>query len=848
MASARPHSTGHEPKDGLFLSLLSVAHNAGSHLMESISKDGKIVLEFDTPRNMSGLDSKLDSLLQGGTEVSNVSSTSGYSSPGGLARFGSGPLDHLNPLGQQLDPVNMESQASNVHFEPIRDSPVSTMGMGNLMLLHFDLKKLPKRAVPDDNASKLSVNGGVVPNGSEAASNRLSVSGDNEGKVVRRKSILNGSVSEEKIPAKDEPDVASAADVTSSGESLESSTNQELDQILDSATVRKASKKKNREFHHAFRKIPNGEPLIADFSCALSKDILVQGKMYLSQYHICFNSNILGWVTNISIPLREVIQIEKKSTAVLFPNGMIIRTLHQKFVFATFLSRDATFNLITKVWHDALQEKVADDPSRKRAGTVRSRFKSPGEDVLSPAPSDFSDGDFALDPIATSSNASIDERVEKEFSRRLSIKKTKTNKSENPDLDSLDDLVISEAESDSNRKGEDTSPSPTEKDGEKFNGFRNPGPKSHSPTNHDYSKSDGDIEIAEISLKAPLGVVFDLLFGADSSYYIKILENQKNFDILTGKITGLSKNKKERSYSYIKPLGGAIGPKQTKCLITDTLKTCDFSKFVEVEQVTQTPDVPSGNSFKVKTRLFFTWGPENTTKVLVITSIEWSAKSWIKGAIEKGSIDGQKDSIRVLSETLTDLISAGGSSGSKKKRRKTKSVSSPPLLQKEAEKEPPKPLTLGEQITGLLETVGNAVPIQIPMVGASVTGLLVLIVFSFIYSLALVKLIGGGRGNDMYIQGAGDSDTFSRLVKVNDQKFFILPTSDTYLSSKRNRKLNEAKMWNWINERSQGKLKASQIFQLQDSDYDAFLGQEFDEVVRLAKQRIDQLYNQLDSD
>lgn len=37
------------------------------------------------------------------------------------------------------------------------------------------------------------------------------------------------------------------------------------------------------------------------FSCALNREILIHGRLYLSERHICFNANILGWVTNVRI-------------------------------------------------------------------------------------------------------------------------------------------------------------------------------------------------------------------------------------------------------------------------------------------------------------------------------------------------------------------------------------------------------------------------------------------------------------------------------------------------------------------------------------------------------------------
>ena len=37
------------------------------------------------------------------------------------------------------------------------------------------------------------------------------------------------------------------------------------------------------------------------YTCALSKDILLQGKMFVSQNWICFYSNIFGYETKVFI-------------------------------------------------------------------------------------------------------------------------------------------------------------------------------------------------------------------------------------------------------------------------------------------------------------------------------------------------------------------------------------------------------------------------------------------------------------------------------------------------------------------------------------------------------------------
>ncbi len=86
-----------------------------------------------------------------------------------------------------------------------------------------------------------------------------------------------------------------------------------------------------------------------------------------------------------------------------------------------------------------------------------------------------------------------------------------------------------------------------------------------------------------------------------------------------------------RNMSYIKPLNGSIGPKQTRCELRDETVHCDFDEFVIMLTTTRTPEVPSGGAFSVKTRTCITWASSVSSKVLVTTQVEWSGRSYIKG-------------------------------------------------------------------------------------------------------------------------------------------------------------------------------------------------------------------------
>ena len=84
--------------------------------------------------------------------------------------------------------------------------------------------------------------------------------------------------------------------------------------------------------------------------------------------------------------------------------------------------------------------------------------------------------------------------------------------------------------------------------------------------------------------------------------------------------------------SYIKRLGGSIGPKSTKCEICDETLHCDFDDYVVMVTTTRTPDVPSGGVFGVKTHTCITWASSASSRIVVTSQVEWTGRSLIKGS------------------------------------------------------------------------------------------------------------------------------------------------------------------------------------------------------------------------
>ncbi|XP_016338161.1 GRAM domain-containing protein 1A-like isoform X2 [Sinocyclocheilus anshuiensis] len=117
-------------------------------------------------------------------------------------------------------------------------------------------------------------------------------------------------------------------------------------------------KQRNEDFRKLFKKLPDTERLIVDYSCALQRDILLQGRLYLSENWLCFYSNIFRWETTITILLKDVTSLTKEKTAKLIPNAIQINTEHEKHFFTSFGARDRSYMMIFRLWQNALMDKT----------------------------------------------------------------------------------------------------------------------------------------------------------------------------------------------------------------------------------------------------------------------------------------------------------------------------------------------------------------------------------------------------------------------------------------------------------------------------------------------------------
>ncbi|KAJ0069612.1 hypothetical protein NL108_011112, partial [Boleophthalmus pectinirostris] len=86
------------------------------------------------------------------------------------------------------------------------------------------------------------------------------------------------------------------------------------------------------------------------YSCALLRDILLQGRLYISRHWLCFYANLFGKDIKVCIPVVSVRLVKKHKTAGLVPNGLAITIdTGQKYVFVSLLSRDSVYDVLRRI-------------------------------------------------------------------------------------------------------------------------------------------------------------------------------------------------------------------------------------------------------------------------------------------------------------------------------------------------------------------------------------------------------------------------------------------------------------------------------------------------------------------
>ncbi|RIB06866.1 hypothetical protein C2G38_2216030 [Gigaspora rosea] len=432
--------------------------------------------------------------------------------------------------------------------------------------------------------------------------------------------------------------------------------------------------KRNKEYHSFFKSIPCNEYLLNDFGCALQKEILLQGRIYVSLNHICFHANILGWVTDVVIPFSDIKCIEKKMTALVIPNAIQITTVKSKYLFASFIFRDGAYDLFVKLWRrvnptyghrsslsDGSSDSTQTSPSR---ATNDISCNNSGSSTESEQAKD-SDNEKCINEKLKPRNGKFSlpriPLISKQSSRTFE-KFTINKNNSSPNLSLRNDLSGNDLSNISDHGNISESNSKKKK-------LLTP-LKISIPKMSNKQQTLPSIEISQPkeskckcllqdehskfvildtkytgSIESIYAILFDSNFVLD---FVRKLENNNDIDF--GNWSTDENSCMTRNISYIKKLSNPLGPKSTKCYLTDEVF------YVTIMTTTKTPDVPAGTSFCVKTRTCLMWAGANKTRVIVTGNVEFSKRTILKVPIEKGCMDGQMSYYKLLDKALRKHI------------------------------------------------------------------------------------------------------------------------------------------------------------------------------------------------
>uniref|UniRef100_A0A8C6KNQ0 GRAM domain containing 1B n=1 Tax=Nothobranchius furzeri TaxID=105023 RepID=A0A8C6KNQ0_NOTFU len=439
-------------------------------------------------------------------------------------------------------------------------------------------------------------------------------------------------------------------------------------------------KQRNEDFRKLFKQLPETERLIVDYSCALQRDILLQGRLYLSENWICFYSNIFRWETLLTVRLKDICSMTKEKTARLIPNAIQVCTDSEKHFFTSFGARDRTYMMMFRLWQNALLEKplcpkelwhfvhqcygnelglTSDDedyvPPDDDFNTMGFSEEIPNEeneinnDNLTKTSTEQTKPEGGSSPLLQKKvvpNSSIPSPTE-EFADCL------------PDGELLTVPLVVEEQSESSRPGGPVpSPSLDFNDNEDI-----PTELSDSSETHDegevqafHEDLNGRQHINEV-YKFSVDKLYDILF-TESQFMSEFMEQRRFSDVVYHPWKKEEAGNQTRVILYTISLSNPLAPKTATVTETQTLyKASQESECYIIDAEVITHDVPYHDYFYTLNRYMLTRVAKNKCRLRISTELRYRKQPWglVKGFIEKNFWSGLEENFRHLGVELSKM-------------------------------------------------------------------------------------------------------------------------------------------------------------------------------------------------
>ncbi|XP_056138979.1 protein Aster-B isoform X1 [Lampris incognitus] len=450
-------------------------------------------------------------------------------------------------------------------------------------------------------------------------------------------------------------------------------------------------KQRNEDFRKLFKQLPDTERLIVDYSCALQRDILLQGRLYLSENWICFYSNIFRWETLLTVRLKDICSMTKEKTARLIPNAIQVCTDNEKHFFTSFGARDRTYMMMFRLWQNALLDKPLCPKELwhfvHQCYGSELGLTSDDEDYV-PPDDDFNTMGFCEEipneenEINNDNSSKSSAEAKPEGSPPPVHKKVIPNSaipsltnsdapitfdlpSEEyadcvPDGEFLDVplVVVEKSNESSSPSGPVPSPSLDFNDNEDI-----PTELSDSSETHDegevqafHDDLNGRQYINEI-YKFSVDKLYDILF-TESQFMSDFMEQRRFSDVVYHPWKKEDAGNQTREIMYTISLSNPLAPKTATVTETQTLyKASQESECYIIDAEVITHDVPYHDYFYTLNRYMLTRVAKNKCRLRVSTELRYRKQPWglVKGFIEKNFWSGLDENFRHLEMELSKV-------------------------------------------------------------------------------------------------------------------------------------------------------------------------------------------------
>ncbi|KAJ6656029.1 hypothetical protein lerEdw1_004434 [Lerista edwardsae] len=445
-------------------------------------------------------------------------------------------------------------------------------------------------------------------------------------------------------------------------------------------------KQRNEDFRKLFKQLPDSERLIVDYSCALQRDILLQGRLYLSENWICFYSNIFRWETLLTVRLKDICSMTKEKTARLIPNAIQVCTDTEKHFFTSFGARDRTYMMMFRLWQNALLDKPLCPKELwhfvHQCYGNELGLTSDDEDYV-PPDDDFNTMGYCEEiPVEenevndSSSKSSMEAKPEaspqlpkKSVTNSSTLTPTGSNEAPVPyegivpEEEEIVDTLAEKELTIANLIGDKieiiapvNSPSLDFNDNEDI-----PTELSDSSETHDegevqafYEDLNGRQYMNEV-FNFSVDKLYDLLF-TDSQFLRDFMEQRRFSDIVFHPWKKEDTGNQSRVILYTITLTNPLAPKTATVTETQTMyKASQESECYVIDAEVLTHDVPYHDYFYTINRYTLTRVARNKCRLRVSTELRYRKQPWglVKSFIEKNFWSGLDDYFRHLESELT---------------------------------------------------------------------------------------------------------------------------------------------------------------------------------------------------